>query len=82
MTFINNFYLVLAGNGLLMLAVGLLWPDGFPSWGKVSGPEVTSLLLMTGLAVMPGFRWETRGLVAAQLAVYLARFLWLRKHAN
>jgi hypothetical protein len=79
-TFVNNFYLVLGGATLLMLVTGLLWPNGvFESWGRAALRELASLAVMAAGSFLPGFRWETRGLLLTDLALSLFLFLRQRK---
>jgi hypothetical protein len=76
----NNIYLVGAALSLLMPVTGLLWPDGnFKSWHKITVPEVFWLLAMSAFSVLPGFRWETRGLLLAALALNAGLFVRQRR---
>jgi hypothetical protein len=80
MMFMNNLYLVVAAVALLMPVTGLLWPDGnFKSWHKITAPEVFWPLVMSAFSVLPGFRWETRGLLLAALVLNASLFLRQRK---
>jgi hypothetical protein len=76
----NDVYLVVASFALLLLVTGLLWPDRFPKYSRVSSGDLGPLLIMTVLSLLPGFTWPCRELLLGTTLAHGVVFIRQRRH--